>query len=81
MSEPQTQQEYRTKKMEVIHKFREQFMKANYLYDPLLHSVVEMLIRDADPYTIIEELIKMRQQYMKETEQRLMHEPVRFIIP
>jgi hypothetical protein len=56
-------QEYRSKKEQVYHRFRNEFIQGNYLTDPLLHAIVELLIRDADPYQIIEELIIERQKY------------------
>lgn len=52
--------DYRNKKEEVLSKFRKEFIKGTYLFDAELHAIVELLIRDVDPYTIIEELIISR---------------------
>lgn len=53
-----THREYTNQKEKIIARFRKEFIEGYYLNDPLLHSIVEMLIRGADPYVIIEELIK-----------------------
>lgn len=48
---------YQSKKEEVLTKFRKDFIEGNYLYDVRVHAVVEMLIRGADPYEIIQQLL------------------------
>jgi len=58
-------EEYITKREEVITKFSKGFFEGNYLIDPTLHSVIEMLIRGADPYEIIEHLIINQQNTFK----------------
>lgn len=54
------QQAYYSKKEEVLSKFTKKFIEGNYMTDPLLHNIVEMLIRGSDPYQIIENLITDR---------------------
>jgi len=61
MSKELTEQQYYSKKEEVINKFSSEFMNGNYHKDAQLHAIVELLIRDVDPYQIIEQLILERQ--------------------
>lgn len=56
------QRDYYLKKDSVLAKFREEFVKGNYQTDPIFHSIIENLIRDASPYEIIERLIVDRQK-------------------
>lgn len=37
-------------------KFNKQFIENNYTYDPYTRTAVELLIRGANPYEIIEKL-------------------------
>lgn len=63
MVEFQTNEQYRLKKQEVIDRFKKEFMETYYKeYDPTFRHVLELLIRDADPYEIIERLIKDRKE-------------------
>ena len=64
-------QEYKTKKEEVLSKFKKEFIEGSYLYDPTLHSIVELLIRGADPYSIIEDLIKNQNALYKRAEEKI----------
>lgn len=54
------QVEFNNKKKEVLSKFKEDFVKEYYRYDPMFHAVAQMLIMDADPYEIIQQLIEDR---------------------
>jgi hypothetical protein len=62
------EQEFKQKRHEVIEKFNKQFIDNNYNTDPTTHKVIELLIRDANPYTIIEHLITINQDLLKEYE-------------
>jgi len=57
--------EYRSKKDQVLQKFKKQFVETNYLNDPMFHSIIELLIRGADPYEIIEMLIDDKKEMIK----------------
>lgn len=54
--------EYLQKKKEVIEKFHKEFLEGNYYKDPILHNIIETLIRDGNPYDIIEKLIIHNQE-------------------
>ena len=73
----QTEHQFLSKKEEVISKFKKDFFNNYYNYDPMFHSVAEMLFRDADPYEIIEQLISDIKKIQDELI-RLMEEGVRF---
>lgn len=60
--------EYLNKKDEVLSKFRREFIEGFYLYDPALHAIVELLIRGADPYIIIENMIRNKIERDKENQ-------------
>lgn len=64
-----SEEEYRNKKEEVISKFRKEFIKGHYNYNPQLHTVVELLTRGTDPYQIIEEVIKVNEDISKKMEE------------
>jgi hypothetical protein len=81
MNEIKSQSEYRSKKEQVISKFREEFVKENYNYDPMFHNIVELLIRDIDPYEIIERLISNRNELVKKTEEFMNYNAKPIIIP
>jgi 7-keto-8-aminopelargonate synthetase-like enzyme len=53
-----TEKEYRNKKEEVINRFRKEFTEKFYQYSPEMHAIVELIIKGADPYVIIEQLIQ-----------------------
>lgn len=59
--------EYRSKKEQVISKFKKEFFKENYNYDQMFHNIVELLIRDVNPYEIIERLIDDRKVLIERT--------------
>lgn len=71
-----TENQYRTKQEEVIAKFTKEFIKREYLQDPILNAIVQLLIRGADPYAIIEELIEQLKK-VEELNMKLMQEGVR----
>lgn len=52
--------EFKEKKEKVLQKFSEAFIEKHYNSDATFRAVMEMLIRDEDPYTIIETLIEQR---------------------
>jgi len=52
------EKEYRTKKEEVLSRFRKEFVEKFYLYSPEMYAIVQLLINDADPYALIEQLIE-----------------------
>ena len=66
MSDFKSETEYRSKREEVVAKFTEQFAKEYYTYDAQFRSIAEMLIRDADPYAIIEQLVIDRKRIADE---------------
>lgn len=66
MSEIKSEAEYRSKKEEVLSKFSSEFAKDYYTYDAVFKKIAEMLIRDADPYQIIEQLIIDRKNMMEQ---------------
>lgn len=51
-----TEEEYQLKKYEVKAKFTQEFFQ-EHQYHPLFNATYEMLIRDMNPYQIIEQLI------------------------
>ena len=57
--------EYHQKKNEVIAKFTPDFME-QYKYDAPFRAILEMLIRDENPYTLIERLIEDRKDLVKQ---------------
>ena len=57
MPESQTEEQFFSKRDEVISKFRKEFFTEYYNLDPVFRAVAEMLFRNKDPYAIIEELI------------------------
>lgn len=60
-----TQEEYYTKKEIILNKFNGEFIAKHYRTDPALHGIVELLLRDKDPYEIIERLIEDRVEMIK----------------
>lgn len=56
-----SQAEYNSKRDEVLNRFRKEFdINLHLRTDATFVAVVEMLIRDADPYAMIERLIEDR---------------------
>lgn len=64
-------EDYRSKKEEVLSRFRKEFIEGRYMYDPVTHAVVEMLVRNSDPYQIIEQLIEDRLKLVKSFEEEI----------
>lgn len=58
-------QSYHEKREEILSKFDKEFVLQNYTHDPVFHSIVEMLIRETDPYKIIQKLLEDRDVMMK----------------
>lgn len=54
------EQQYISKKQEVLDKFNFEFVKKHYKTDPTLHGIVELLVREVSPYEIIQRLIEDR---------------------
>lgn len=61
-----TQEEYQKKRLEVISKFNKQFIDNNLMQDAQTAKIVQLLIRDANPYEIIESLITSQQELLAE---------------
>lgn len=59
------EQELEKKRKEIIEKFNKQFIDNNFNTDPTTHKVIELLIRDVNPYTIIEHLITVNQDLIR----------------
>ena len=62
---PTKESEYHEKRLEIINKFSLSFIEKNLPTDALTHHIVEMLVRNHNPYSIIEELIRINQDYQK----------------
>lgn len=52
------ERDYAIRKGKVLEKFKEDFFR-KYMYNGLYRDVLELLIRDHDPYEIIEKLIEI----------------------
>lgn len=65
MSEFETQDEYELKKREVISKFSIDFMKGYYFEDAELNTIIESLVRGANIYKIVEQLVANRKKLME----------------
>lgn len=57
---------YRLRRDEVLGAFTKDFVSGHFNYDPTFRTIVESLIRGADPYSIIEHLIKDRKSLFEE---------------
>jgi len=75
------QEQYLTKKQEVLGKFTSEFSTEAFVKDPMFRQVAELLIRDADPYFIIEMLIKDRQIIIDQSKSLLNKMPIQIIKP
>jgi hypothetical protein len=73
--------EYYSKKEEVLSKFREEFAREYYTYDAVFRNIAEMLIRDADPYAIIEQLVTDRKRLVEEMIKLYEHSTASIIYP
>ncbi|MCH4828235.1 MULTISPECIES: hypothetical protein [Flavobacterium] len=60
-----TKEEYQQKRIEIIDKFTQEFMKKS-RYNPLTVKIIECLIRDENPYAIIEILINNQEKLIEE---------------
>lgn len=76
-----TEAEYNSKRDEVLSKFKEEFYLNYYNYDPQFREIVEMLIRDADPYAIIEALIIDRKKLLEQAIELAMYSTKPLIYP
>jgi hypothetical protein len=72
---PTTEDEYREKRLEVIDKFSKEIIEKNIQYDPLTVKIIECLIRNENPYTIIEQLIQITQQQQKQMQELISFMP------
>lgn len=61
----------RIKRDEVISNFKSDFINENYNHDPAFRSIVELLIRGANPWEIIEQLINDRKRLNDQLLQQL----------
>jgi len=73
-----SEEQYRSKKEEVVSKFTKEFVEENYNYDAGFRKIMELLIADADPYAIIEQLILDRKRILKEYTELAREVPPRF---
>ncbi|PWA10956.1 hypothetical protein [Flavobacterium laiguense] len=62
---PTKESDYREKRLEVIDNFTKDFIENNAQTDPLTVKVIECLITNENPYTLIEQLIKINQDQQK----------------
>lgn len=69
-SEPKTQREYDIKKGKVLESFNEKFHE-RYKHNDLYRNVREMLIRDANPYEIIEKVIEINDKMFSEMKEMM----------
>lgn len=56
---------YHSKRMEVLERFKREFVNENLHTDSTFRIIIEMLILDTDPYEIIERLITDRKSMMQ----------------
>lgn len=61
MGEIKDERDYAIRKGKVLERFTQEFY-TRHQHNPLYRSVYESLIRDADPYEIIEKLIAINQE-------------------
>jgi hypothetical protein len=59
---PTREDEYREKRVKIIDEFSTGFVEKNIQTDALTVRVIECLIRNENPYTIIEQLIRNNQE-------------------
>lgn len=71
MTEIKSQEEYDIKRKQVLAKFKEDFIRNHYNYDPSFRSIAELLIRDINPYEVIERLIEDRAELVKSIKELL----------
>lgn len=79
-----TEYEYKQKQLEVLNRFPADLdANTKYYESVIFHKVVNMLVRDADPYKIILDLININEDAQKSFESHLLkcHYPVSFYIP
>lgn len=76
-----TEVDYKNKREEVLSKFSEEFAKEFYTYDAVFRNISEMLIRDADPYAIIEQLVIDRKKLIEQMGILAVHSTVPIIYP
>lgn len=65
LAEIKNERDFAIRKGKVLERFAEDFHDRYYRYNPLYNKVLELLIRDADPYQIIEELIRINDEAYK----------------
>jgi len=65
LAEIQGERDYAIRKGKILEKFKQEFF-IKYMHNPLYRNVLEGLIRDVDPYEIIEKLIEINdEQFQK----------------
>lgn len=69
-----SEREFAIKKGKVLEKFQESFFQ-RHKYDDLYRHVLELLIRDADPYQIIEKLIEINEEQFTKIKELIMMIP------
>lgn len=66
MPSEMTEEQYCSERDRVLNKFKKEFREKHYREDIVFHSIVEQLIRNVNPYTIIEQLCTERGKLIKE---------------
>lgn len=69
--------EYIRKKEEILSRFRKEFIEQQYNKDASLNKIIEYLIRDGNPYEIIELLIENQQRLVNELYNKLERQPIK----
>lgn len=59
------ERDYAIRKGKVLEKFSQEFFE-KYMYNDLYRHVYELLIRDADPYDVIERLIEINAEQFRQ---------------
>jgi hypothetical protein len=67
-----SEREYAIRKGKVLERFEEKFHE-RYKYNALYREVRELLIRDADPYAIIEKLIEINAEQMAQFQEMVQY--------
>jgi hypothetical protein len=68
MNEIKDERDYAIRKGKVLERFNEEF-HWRYKYNPLYEKVREMLIRDADPYELLEQVIAINDEIARKMQE------------
>ena len=74
----QEEEEYLSKRQKVLSRFSKEFIDEHCNNNMAFRTIMEMLIRDEDPYSIIEWLIEDRNKMMKEVIEVIRSKPYRY---